>query len=165
MSYNQAVLLIRDQFKTDVRAIEEGELPFLVVEREKVVRIVRVLREDLIYTLLIDITAIDNLKRTPHPPERFTMVYKFHSIHRKERIGLKTYVPESDPIIDSIFSLYKGANWLEREVFDMFGIRFRGHSDLRRILMYESFKGHPLRKDYPLDQQQPLIPPRRRSVS
>jgi NADH-quinone oxidoreductase subunit C len=69
-------------------------------------------------------------------------------------------VAESAPEVDSLVSLWRAADWLEREVWDMFGIRFRGHPDLRRILLYEEFRGYPLRKDYPVNQRQPLVPER-----
>jgi NADH-quinone oxidoreductase subunit C len=98
----------------------------------------------------------------PGPPERsrFTVVYHFFSTRHKHRLRLVIPVDESDPEVDSLVPLWPGANWLEREVWDMFGIRFRGHPDLKRILMYDGFEGHPLRKDYPVKRRQPLIGPR-----
>jgi len=95
------------------------------------------------------------------PPDqsRFTVVYHFFSIAHKHRLRLVVPVDEADAEVDSLTSLWPGANWLEREVWDMFGIRFRGHPDLKRILMYEGFEGHPLRKDYPVKKRQPLIGP------
>jgi NADH-quinone oxidoreductase subunit C len=97
----------------------------------------------------------------PGPPSaaRFAVVYHCFSTHHKHRLRLVVPLEESDPEVDSLTPLWPGANWLEREVWDMFGIRFRGHPDLKRILMYEQFEGHPLRKDYPVKKRQPLIGP------
>ena len=98
----------------------------------------------------------------PGPPDaaRFTVVYHFYSMAKKHRLRLQVPVEdETSPEVDSLTSLWPGANWLEREVWDMFGIVFRGHPDLKRILMYEEFEGHPLRKDYPVSKRQPLIGP------
>ena len=97
----------------------------------------------------------------PGPPDRsrFTVVYHFFSTALKHRLRLVVPVEESAAEVDSLTDLWPGANWLEREVWDMFGITFRGHPDLKRILMYEEFKGHPLRKDYPVKKRQPLIGP------
>jgi NADH-quinone oxidoreductase subunit C len=95
----------------------------------------------------------------PPGPERFAVVYHFFSLPLKHRLRLEIPVEEVDPEVDSLTSLWAGANWLEREVWDMFGIRFRGHPDLKRILMYKEFVGHPLRKDYPVNKRQPLIGP------
>ena len=97
----------------------------------------------------------------PGPPAeaRFAVVYHFYSTARKHRLRLVVPVEEGDAEVDSLTSLWPGANWLEREVWDMFGISFKGHPDLRRILMYEEFEGHPLRKDYPVNKRQPLIGP------
>ncbi|HOT02340.1 MAG TPA: NADH-quinone oxidoreductase subunit C, partial [Acidobacteriota bacterium] len=78
---------------------------------------------------------------------------------RRARLRVKLPVPEEQPEVDSLTPLWKSANWYEREVWDMFGIRFRGHPNLKRILMYEGFEGHPLRKDYPIKKRQPLIGP------
>ena len=102
----------------------------------------------------------------PGPPDqgpaegsRFTVVYHFFSTAHKHRLRLVVPVEESAAEVDSLTGLWPGANWLEREVWDMFGITFRGHPDLKRILMYEEFEGHPLRKDYPVKKRQPLIGP------
>jgi len=95
----------------------------------------------------------------PGPPgtSRFAVVYHFYSMAHKHRLRLVVPVEEADAAVDSLSSLWPGANWLEREVWDMFGIAFRGHPDLKRILMYDEFAGHPLRKDYPVKKRQPLI--------
>ncbi len=98
----------------------------------------------------------------PGPPDasRFAVVYHFYSMAHKHRLRLVVPVVGADAEVDSLTSLWAGANWLEREVWDMFGIGFRGHPDLKRILMYEEFEGHPLRKDYPVNKRQPLIGPK-----
>jgi len=95
------------------------------------------------------------------PPEayRFELVYHFYSTAHNQRVRLKVPLAASDPAADSLTGLWQAANWFEREVWDMFGIRFTGHPDLRRILLYEEFQGHPLRKDYPSNKRQPLIGP------
>ncbi len=97
----------------------------------------------------------------PGPPHRarFAVVYHFYSLEHKHRLRLIVPVEEDAAELDSVTSLWAGADWLEREVWDMFGIRFQGHPDLKRILMYEEFEGHPLRKDYPVNKRQPLIGP------
>ena len=97
----------------------------------------------------------------PGPPgkERFAVIYHFYSMQHKHRLRLVVPLEESSPELASLTSLWAGANWLEREVWDMFGIHFSGHPDLKRILMYEEFEGHPLRKDYPVAKRQPLIGP------
>ena len=97
----------------------------------------------------------------PGPPgeARFVVVYHFYSQEHKHRLRLVVPVEEAEPGLDSITSLWAGADWLEREVWDMFGIRFQGHPNLKRILMYKEFEGHPLRKDYPVNKRQPLIGP------
>ena len=97
----------------------------------------------------------------PGPPgqSRLAVVYHFYSTVHKHRLRLVVPVEEADAEVDSLSCLWAGANWLEREVWDMFGIGFRGHPDLKRILMYKEFEGHPLRKDYPVNKRQPLIGP------
>ncbi len=106
-------------------------------------------------------TQIPDEDPWPGPPDqsRFTVVYHFFSTAHKHRLRLVVPVEESVAEVDSLTDLWPGANWLEREVWDMFGIVFRGHPELKRILMYEEFEGHPLRKDYPVKKRQPLIGP------
>ncbi len=109
-------------------------------------KLVRFLQHDenMRFTTLVDITAIDR----PGQRKRFEVVYHFLSMHLNQRIRVKLPVAE-DEIVPSITQLHRSANWFEREVFDMFGILFSGHPDLRRILTDYGFRGHPLRKDFP----------------
>jgi NADH-quinone oxidoreductase subunit C len=107
--------------------------------------------------MFIDLTAVDYLGREP----RFEVVCHLRSMQHAHRIRIKARVGQEDGSgaeIDSLVPVWFGANWFERETFDMFGVAFRGHPDLRRILMYPEFVGHPLRKDYPADRIQPLVP-------
>jgi NADH-quinone oxidoreductase subunit C len=90
---------------------------------------------------------------------RFDVVYHFFSTRYRHRLRIRVPLKAADPSVESLTSLWVGANWFEREVFDMFGVTFTGHPNLKRILMYEEFKGHPLRKDYPASRRQPLIGP------
>jgi NADH-quinone oxidoreductase subunit C len=102
------------------------------------------------------ITAVDYLGTEP----RFEVVYNLLSIPRTARIRLRVKVPEGDCAVPSVTGVWRGADWFERYCFDMYGIRFTGHPDLRRLFMYDEFVGHPLRKDYPLRGRQPLVPER-----
>jgi NADH-quinone oxidoreductase subunit C len=95
----------------------------------------------------------------PPGPARYVVVYHFFSLPLKHRLRVVVPVDEADAEVDSLTALWPGADWLEREVWDMFGIRFRGHPHLKRILMYDEFVGHPLRKDFPVNRRQPLIGP------
>jgi NADH-quinone oxidoreductase subunit C len=104
-------------------------------------------------SLLLDLTCVD----FPERAERFELVYHVFSIAANRRVRVSCALPASSPAAASLASLWKNADWLEREVFDMFGVRFEGHPDLRRILTYDGFEGHPLRKDYPLRKRQPRI--------
>src|SRR5262249_49981405 len=113
------------------------------------------------FDLLMDLTAVDYLRypgRDDGP--RFEVVYHLYSVPENHRLRVKVPVGEDAPVVPSAVPLWPIANWLEREVWDMFGIRFDGHPDLRRLLLYEEFVGHPLRKDYPVHKRQPLIGPR-----
>ena len=128
------------------------------VDPERVVEVARLLRDDseLEFEMLTDVTAVDYLGEEP----RFEMVYHFYSVAGNRRLRIKARVPEEPAEIDSLVDVYASANWMEREVWDLYGIRFKGHPDLRRILLYEAFEGHPLRKDYPKEKRQPLVGPR-----
>ena len=123
-----------------------GEL-VLNVKLEKIVTVVEFLKTNsaMRFSTLIDITAIDY----PSRKNRFEMVYHFLSMYTNMRIRLKLQVSE-DGMVPSICEIHPGANWFEREVFDMYGVKFKDHPDLRRILTDYNFDGHPLRKDFPL---------------
>ena len=103
----------------------------------------------------IDLTAVDYPEREPDDP-RFEVILRARSVTTKARITLKTKL-EDGASLATLTDVWPGANWAEREVWDMFGIKFDGHPDMRRILMYEEFEGFPLRKDYPIDRTQPLV--------
>jgi len=99
------------------------------------------------FNLLSDATCVD---RFPIEP-RFELNYSLVSIPRRDRVRLRTSVSAQHPVVDSLMPVWPGANWLEREIFDLFGIRFEGHTDLRRILLPEGFEGFPLRRDFPTE--------------
>ncbi len=101
---------------------------------------------------LCDLTCVDYLN-FPKARDRYGVIYSLLSISLGHRLWIKCFVNDPDPEVPSVTCIWKGADWLEREVFDMFGVKFTGHPDLRRILTWEGFKAHPLRKDYPLRGQ------------
>lgn len=119
--------------------------------------IMRWLKESGGFDLLVDLTAVDYLGRDP----RFEVVYHLRSMQTGNRLRIKVQIGEIEggppPEVDSVVSIWPAANWMEREVWDLYGIRFAGHPDLRRVLLYEEFVGHPLRKDYPKEKRQPLV--------
>jgi len=126
----------------------------LEVEPEGLLPVVRQLKDAFGFDMLLDLTGVDWPQRRP----RFDVVYHFYTTHRHVRVRVKTRVEESDPVVDTLVGLYGSARYLERECHEMYGIRFRGNDDLRPILLYEGFEGHPLRKDYPKHAEQPLVP-------
>jgi len=128
-----------------------------MVRREKIVEICTFLRDDpdLRFEFAMDLTGVDYLGEVP----RFEVVYHLYSMEKKRRVRIKSRLHEEDPTIDSVSSVWPGMNWYEREAFDMYGIVFRDHPNLVRILMYEGFVGHPLRKDYPKAKRQPTVGP------
>ncbi len=134
-----------------------------VIRREALIAALTLCRDDpaLKFDMLIDVTAVDYLKypgREDGP--RFDVVYHLYSIPHNHRVRLKVAVEQDDAHVPTATSLWPIANWLERECFDLLGVRFTDHPDLRRLLLYEEFVGHPLRKDYPINRRQPLIGPR-----
>ncbi len=128
-----------------------------LVRRERIVEILTFLRDDpgLLFDFAMDLTGVDYLGEEP----RFEVVYHLYSLRMNHRVRIKVRLHEDDPVIDSAVSVWSGINWYEREAYDMYGIVFRGHPNLTRILMYEGFQGHPLRKDYPKAKRQPTIGP------
>lgn len=136
--------------ETAVQFGDEGVL----IEKEALLDVVKFLMEGpYTFSMLLDLTCVDyNGQR-----DRFHMVYHLFSLSNNRRLRIKTSLSEKAPKVDSLTPFFKNANWLEREVYDMFGVQFNGHPDLRRIFMYEGFEGYPLRKDYPLRKRQPRI--------
>ena len=127
-----------------------------VVARSHLVEVLTLLRDhpELQMEMLTDLTVVDYLGQTP----RFEVVYQLYSITHKHRVRLKVRIDDGkDCWVPTATGLWHAANWAEREAWDLYGVRFEGHPDLRRILMYEEFVGHPLRKDYPQNARQPLI--------
>jgi NADH-quinone oxidoreductase subunit C len=120
----------------------------LQIRPEDLLSLCRFLRDDpeMAFDFLIDLCGVDYLPREP----RFQVVYHLCSTRTRLRLRLKVSLPGTDPKIASVFSVWKAADWMEREAFDMYGIAFTGHPDLRRILLTPEWQGHPLRKDYPL---------------
>jgi len=123
--------------------VDRGEVT-IEVAAGKIASVCGFLKFDQKFVRLSTVTAVDKYPAEP----RFEVVYHLHAIERKERVRLKCRVRGQDPVIESVTGVWRGANWYEREVFDLFGIKFLGHPDLRRIMMPEDWEGHPLRKDY-----------------
>jgi len=121
----------------------------LAIPVGSVLGVLKCLKEQCGFDMLADLTAVDYL-HYPNAKDRYGVIYCLTNTASGERIVVRTFVNDPDPTVPSCYSLWKGADWLEREVFDMYGIVFSGHPDLRRILMPEGFASYPLRKDYPL---------------
>ena len=121
---------------------------FIVIRVDAVISVLEHLKLEADFDYLVDITAVDY----PNRPERFDLLYVLYSFARNERMRLKTLIADGAQPATAV-TVHTGANWLEREVFDMFGIQFDGHPDLRRILLPDGWKGYPLRKDYGIIQQ------------
>ena len=128
-----------------------------LVDASRIADVMLFLRDDgeCQFDMLTDLTAVDYLGEEP----RFEVVYHLYSLPKNKRLRVKARVSEKSAEIASLSALWPSANWMEREVWDLYGIRFAGHPDLRRILLYDEFQGHPLRKDYPKEKRQPLIGP------
>lgn len=158
MSQESSLLsLLKQRFAGDVEETHsfKGD-DTAVVKKDKILDVLKFLRDDpgTSFDFLMDVTAVDWLGSEP----RFEVVYHLYSSKKNHRIRVKTKVSEESAEIETATGIWKGANWFEREVWDMYGIQIKGHPDLRRILMYEGFEGHPLRKDYQKDLRQPTVP-------
>ena len=144
----------------------------VMVKKDSLIEVLQFLKEgpEFDFNVLMDLTAVDyQTFGEPGPARayavegkgpRFEVVYHLYSTAKNHRLRIKAPVEYKEPAVPSAAGLWPAANWYEREVWDMFGIRFEGHPNLKRILMYEQFLGHPLRKDYPVNQRQPLIGPK-----
>ena len=136
------------------RAWQSFGMPVLELRADNLLALVARLRDDFDFALLLDVTAVDHPERSP----RFDVVYHFYSRRHRQRIRLKAPVPAQRPVMPTLVKHYGSARYMEREVHDMYGIEFAGNEDLRPILLYEGFVGHPLRKDYPIEREQPVVP-------
>lgn len=151
--------LLRERFADVIIADEAArDMDTVVLKKTALVDVATFLRDDprLAMQMLTDLTAIDWYRqRSP----RFDLVALFWSVNAQHRIRVKCPVEESDPEFPTLSGVYPVANWLEREIFDMYGLRAHGHPNLRRILTHEEFEGYPLRKEYPVNRRQPVRPP------
>jgi len=131
---------------------ENIDMPVIVVDSKHILDVIKTLYEEFNFKMLVDLTAVDWLNKRDR---RFEVVYHLRNLDENKRIRVKIQVGENEEV-DSITSIYKGANWLEREVYDMFGIKFKNHPNLERILLWDEFPGHPLRKDFFIRTDVPL---------
>lgn len=147
MSLEKTLSQIKGSFSDYVLGLAEyaGE-QIIHIKGQGVIDVLKTFK-DAGFNFLADLTAIDNL--TLGGFERFAVVYHLLSHGSAERVTIKAYVPEDNPVLPSIELLWKTADWQEREVFDLFGIEFEGHPNLTRIMNPDDYEGHPLRKDYP----------------
>jgi len=147
--------LVRDRLapKVGEATLAHGILVLKIAPGE-LLGVVAALRDEFAFDLFLDVTAVD----WPAEDPRFEVVFHFYSTAHKVRIRVKTRVSAQDPSVDSLVPLYGSAAFMERECHEMYGIRFNGNADLRPLLLYEGFTGHPLRKDYPKRKEQPLVP-------
>ena len=147
---NPLLQRIQQTFSIGVTGLAEWRgVVAVTVSRDKLHEVAQFLRDDpgMDFDYIVHVSSVD----WPDDEERFEVVWELYSIRKRHRIRLKARVPESDCVVDSLTDLWKGADFMEREVFDMMGIRFRNHPDLRRILMPDDYtEGYPLRKDFPL---------------
>lgn len=145
---NRAVEKLQGKFEASILEVKQDRGDWIVtVKKEDIVAVLAFLKQECKFDMMTDVTAVDYLGKAA---DRFMMVYQLTSVPFKDRLRIKAPVAEADCVIGSATQVYGSANWLEREVFDLFGIRFDKHPDLRRILMTPDWEGHPLRKDYPL---------------
>lgn len=155
---SEPLAALRQRLADDgLEAAESLGLLVLELPAEAVRQAVEQLKTRHGFDLFLDVTAVDWPGRQP----RFDVVWHLYSTALHLRVRVKTTVAEDDPTVDSLVPLYNAARFMERECHDMFGIVFRGNADLRPILLYEGFVGHPLRKDYPKNREQPLVRYRR----
>ncbi len=154
MNNDSIIILVKSHFPEAVTDCCEfrGELTF-VIKKEHIVQVAEFFKKspEIDCNYLSDLCGVDKVETDGI----FEVVYNLYSIHKKHRVRLKIPVPSDNPTISTVTHIWRTANWHERETYDMLGIQFQGHPDLRKILMPEDFEGHPLRKDYPIDGRQP----------
>lgn len=147
---------LREAFGDRIEIVPSSlDMTTVKVRREDIMEVCMFLRQEdeLDYDIMRDLTCVDYIHEKP----RFEIVYHLYSIYHGHALRLKVRLDERDPTIDTVTAIWVGANWYEREVYDLYGVKFNNHPDLRRILLYPEFVGYPLRKDYPIDREQPLF--------
>ena len=155
MTLPDAVQRIEEKYSSAILSKNEfrGETT-LVLERAHLYEVAQFCRDVLGFDMLLDLSSVDQLGEHP----RFEVVYELYSLEARIHLRLKALLPEEDAIIPTVSTLWATANWHEREVYDMMGIRFEGHPNLRRILMWDGYPYHPLRKDFPLEGKPSEMP-------
>lgn len=152
MSENLSTIIENLVKRFDGQVTEFAGEASLILPVEKIAEAARVIHDEFNFDMLSAVTAVDYW---PQESPRFHLVYRFTSIPNRQTLNLRVPVPAISPSAPTLEKVYKNANWQEREVYDMFGIKFDGHSDLRRILMPHDWEGHPQRRDYPLGYEEP----------
>jgi len=157
MAEREVIKKVKEKFPSEIKDTQvfRDEVT-LIVRKDAIVEVLRYFHDDLEFDVLTDLCGVDRFRTRP----RFEVVYHLYSMKRNDRVRVKAPVAEGETI-STVESIWKAANWYEREVFDMLGIVFEGHSNLERILLWEEFDGHPLRKDFPTegrDFENPLLP-------
>jgi NADH-quinone oxidoreductase subunit C len=157
MAKREVIKKVREKFPLEIQdsRMFRDEVT-LVAQKDAILEVLRYLRDDLSFDMLTDLCGVD---RYMHHP-RFEVIYHLYSLKQNDRVRVKTFLEEGEKVL-SVESIWKGANWFEREIFDMLGIVFENHSNLKRILLWDGFDGHPLRKDFPTegrDFEKPVIP-------
>lgn len=151
---------LKSRLGTDLlETIEDKGLRWAVLRRESLIKAASYLKNEKGFVVLMDLTCVD-YREWSEKPHRFEVIYNFLNPTDGSRVFFKVPVKEEDATVPSLARLFAAADWYEREVWDMFGVKFSDHPGLKRILMYEEFEGHPLRKDYPYGKRQPLIGPK-----
>lgn len=156
--------LLQERFASVIREVHSlhGD-DTVVVEPGANLEVLQFCRDEprLAYNVLVDLTCVDYLDYPDREGQpRFEVVYHLYSLEHNHRVRIKCPVEAENPTVATVVELWPIADWLEREAWDMFGVNFAGHPDMRRILMYEEFEGYPLRKDYPISRRQPLVGPK-----
>ncbi len=131
-----------------------GELTLELIDPHRIQEVCQHAKQALAFDYLVDLSSVDHLGQEP----RFSVVYHLYGYGHHVHLRLKAYVPEEDPTLPTVTSVWRTADWHEREAYDMMGIHFTGHPDLRRILMWEGYPFHPLRKDFPLEGKETELP-------
>lgn len=156
--------LLQERFPAEILAThqEKGDLT-VVIQKGRAHEMLRYLKEDpdLAFEIMMDLCGVDYLT-LEKGGARFEVVYHLYSVTKNRRLRVRVKVPEEEMTLPTVTDLWQGADWFEREAYDMFGFRFEGHPNLKRLLLFEGFEGHPLRKDYPIGKRQKIPTPEER---